>query len=152
MVRYCHEFLERFEQYEKRMFQYEGDFMEKVILPSMGRAELPVVLVTHAESCFSSHDGRDFVSLDENNNPTRAKGNGRSIMVSPFLCECHGILKLNKEQKKQSSQVPADSTVIIKPGSNAEGYWKNANLVKQLVDKAFPIFKILHPNRQAVYV
>ena len=152
VVRYRHEFLERFEQYEKRMFQYEGDFMEKVILPSMGRAELPIVLVTHDESCFSSHDGRDFVWLDENNHPIRPKGDGRSIMVSAFLCECHGILKLNEEQKRQSPEVPADSTVIIKPGSNAEGYWKNADLVKQLVDKAFPIFKILHPNCQGLFM
>jgi hypothetical protein len=29
VVRYRHEFLERFAQYEKLMFQYEGDFMEK---------------------------------------------------------------------------------------------------------------------------
>ena len=64
--------------------------MEKVTPPTVDTAELPIVLVTHDESCFSSHDGRNFVWFDENNHPIRPKGDGRSIMVSAFLCECHG--------------------------------------------------------------
>jgi hypothetical protein len=152
VVRYREHFLERFELYEKRMIQYEGDFMETPISPSLCSGERPLVLVTHDESCFSSHDGRDFVWLDEENRPIRPKGDGRSLMVSAFLCECHGLLRLNDEQKILHPDVSADATVIIKPGMNAEGYWKNSDLVKQLVEKAFPIFRILHPDCDGLFM
>lgn len=152
VVRYRELFLERFELYEKRMIQYEGDFMEFPIPPSLPTGERPLVLVTHDESCFSSHDGRDFVWLDEENRPIRPKGDGRSLMVSAFLCECHGLLRLNDEQKILHPDVPADATVIIKPGMNAEGYWKNSDLVQQLAEKAFPIFKILHPDCDGLFM
>jgi hypothetical protein len=146
VARYREKFLQRFEQYKRRMFQNEGGFMEKVILSSLSQDELPFVLVTHAESCFSSHDGRDFVWLEKSNPPIRPKGDGRSMMFSALLCECHGLLRLNMEQKALFPDVPADATVVLKPGANAEGYWRNAGLVKQLLEKAFPIFKILYPN------
>jgi hypothetical protein len=102
------------------MIQYEGDFMENVILPSLGPEERSLVLITHDKSCFSSHDGRDFVWLDENDTRIRPKGDGRSIMVSAFLCECHGLLKSNDHQKAFYLNVPEDATVALKPGINAE--------------------------------
>jgi hypothetical protein len=152
VVKYREHFLERFELYEKRMFQYEGEFMEKLIPPSLNVGERPLILVTHDESCFSSHDGRDFVWLDEDNHPIRPKGDGRSLMVSAFLCECHGLLRLSDEQKLLHPGIPADATVIIKPGVNAEGYWKNSDLVAQLVEKAFPIFRVLHPDCDGLFM
>ena len=36
------------------------------------------------------------------------------------------------------------------PGKNAQGYWTNADLVKQLREKVIPIFKILHPFSHAL--
>jgi hypothetical protein len=91
VVNYQERFLERFEEYEKRMIVYSGEFMEDVIKPSLAPGQRPLVLVTHDESCFSAHDGRNFIWLDDNNHPIRPKGDGRSIMVSAFLCECHGL-------------------------------------------------------------
>jgi hypothetical protein len=61
-------------------------------------------------------------------------------------------LKLNDEQKIQFLDVSSDATVIIKPGANVEGYWRNADLVKQLLDKTLPIFQILHPNCQGLFM
>ena len=55
-------------------------------------SERKIVLVTHDESCFSSNDGRKTIWLDQDHNILRPKGEGRSIMVSAFLCECHGLL------------------------------------------------------------
>ena len=48
--------------------------------------------------------------------------------------------------------IPADSTVLLKPGANAEGYWKNSDLVNQLKEKALPIFKILHPDSDGLFL
>ena len=35
---------------------------------------------------------------------------------------------------------------------NAEGYWKNSDLVKQLMKKAFPIFRVLHPDCDGLFM
>lgn len=150
VVAYREQFLHRFEEYERRMIQYEGDFMEKVVPPVLLPNERPLILVTHDESCFSAHDGRNYVWLDEGSKPIRPKGDGRSVMVSALLCECHGLLRLSDEQKSQHPEI-LEATVIIKPGANAEGYWRNADLVKQLVGKAFPIFRILHPDCDGLF-
>jgi hypothetical protein len=82
--------------------------------------------------------------------PIRPKGDGRCIMVSAFLCECHGLLKLNESEQQQHPDIPGDSTVILKFGINAEGYWKHADLVQQLKEKAIPVFKALHPDSDGI--
>ena len=152
VVRYRDAFLERMSLYEKRMIQYVGDLMETSISPELADDEKVLILVTHDESCFGSNDGRSYCWIDENNRQIRPKGNGRSVMVSAFLCECHGILKLSKELQALHPEVPADSTVLLKPGTNAEGYWKNSDLVTQVKEKALPIFKILHPNCDGLFM
>lgn len=152
VVRYRNAFLQRMSTYEKRMIQYVGDYMEISIFPELEDGEKGLVLVTHDESCFGSNDGRSYCWLDENNRQIRPKGNGRSVMVSAFLCECHGILKLNDELQALHPGIPADSTVLLKPGANAEGYWKNSDLVNQLKEKALPIFKILHPDSDGLFL
>ena len=88
--------------YEKRMIQYVGDFMETSILPELENGERTLILVTHDESCFDSNEGRSYCWLDENNRQIRPKGNGRSVMVSAFLCECHGLLKLDEQLQKNT--------------------------------------------------
>ena len=151
VVEYRKKFLLRFEEYETRMTTYDGEFMQNVHPPPLDSSgQRPLVLVTHDESCFSSNDGRNFIWLDQNNRPIRPKGSGRSIMVSAFLCECHGLLKLN--ESGLLPDVPLDSTVILKPGANNDGYWRNCDLVSQLKEKAIPIFKALHPDADGLFM
>ena len=45
-----------------------------------------------------------------------------------------------------------ESLVILKPGKNADGYWKNADLVEQLSKKVIPIFEILHPHAIGLFI
>ena len=97
VVQYRLSFLDRMQVYEKRMPQYVGDNMETVIEPELSVTEKKLVLVTHDESCFSSYDGRTKIWMDEDRKVLRPKGDGRSIMVSEFLCECHGLLQLTPE-------------------------------------------------------
>jgi hypothetical protein len=80
------------------------------------------------------------------NRPIRTKGERRSIMVSKFICECHGPMKLSIQEQLQNPNVPSETVVIIKPGKNADGYWTNQDLVKQIQERAIPIFRILHAN------
>ena len=93
-----------------------------------------------------------MIWMDEDRNFLRPKGSGRSIMVSEFLCECHGPMKLSDEQRISNPDVPSETVRIIKPGNNADGYWMNTDLVEQLETRAIPIFKILHPNCIALYM
>ena len=105
-----------------------------------------LILVTHDESCFGSNDGRSYCWLDKNKRKITPKVNGRSVMASVFLCECHGILKLDQELQMRFPDVAADSTEIVTAGCNSESYWKNSDIVKQLQQKAIPIFQVLHPE------
>ena len=152
VVRYREAFLQRMESYEKRVIQYVGEFMETPIFPELDYGQKTLILVTHDESCFGSNDGRSFCWIDENNRQIRPKGNGRSVMVSAFLCECHGVLRLTEELQAQFRDIPADSTVFLKPGANNEGYWKNSDLIDQVRGKAIPIFRVLHPNCDGLFM
>jgi hypothetical protein len=138
--------------YEKRMIQYVGDFMETPTLLELENGERTLILVTHDESCFGSNGGRSYCCLDENNRQIRPKENGRSVMVSDFLCECHGLFKLDEQLQKEYSDIASDSMVFLKPGANSEGYWKNFNLVAQVREKALPIFRVLHPNCDGIFL
>lgn len=155
VVQYRSEFLERMLKYEKRMTKYKDKPVDDGILvavdPILDEGVRRLVLVTHDESCFSSNDGKTTIWMDEDNLPLRPKGEGRSIMVSDFLCECHGPLKLSSEQQRENPNTEPESVTIIKPGKNADGYWTNSDLVKQL-EKVVLIFKVLHPDCDALFM
>jgi hypothetical protein len=138
-------------QYQKRMPIYTGDNMEVTIWPEQTDGSRSLILVVHDESCFQSNDGGKTGWFDENHRQIRPKGSGKSIMVSAFLCECHGLLRLSDEQSSHHSEACGDSTQIIRPGTNSEGYWTNSDLVRQ-TKNAMTIFKILHPNSDALFI
>ena len=122
VVTYRDAFLERMAEHSKYFFQYEGEDMNTVISPTLQSGKRPRVLVTHDESCFSSHDGKSTIWMDVNDRPLRPKGQGRSIMVSEFLCECHGPMKLNEAQRAQHPEIPSETCTIILPGKQLDGY------------------------------
>ena len=72
-------------------------------------------------------------------------------MVSDFLCECHGRLCLTPDQQLLYPDVAKEARTIIHPGKNGDGYWLKSDLVKQTEEKAIPIFKILHPDCDALF-
>ena len=78
------------ESYEKRMFKYVGDDCETAIRPDLDDGVRPLVLVVQ-------DDGRKSVWMENGKTKLRPKGQGRVIMVSEFLCECHGRLSLSDD-------------------------------------------------------
>ena len=152
MVAYRQKFLERMEQYERRMVKFIGDDCETALRLELAENERPLVLVVQDESCFASHDGRKNLWMRKDGTVLRPKGSGRSLMVSEFLCECHGRMKLDEEQQRNHPGVPSEVIMIIKPGKNNDGYWDCEDLVAQTRDRAVPIFKILHPGCDALFV
>lgn len=49
-------------------------------------------------------------------------------------------------------ELPVDVREIIKPGMNADSYWKSGDMVKQLTDKALPYFEALHFECTGVFI
>ena len=83
---------------EKRFVKYEGERLEDVVLPVGVK---PLVYVVHDESIFVASDGKKEVWQEiEGKRHLLPKSQGRSLMVSEFLCECHGAMHLNEEERK----------------------------------------------------
>lgn len=145
VVVYRNAFLDRMNQRLPFMVTFEGEDMMTEVHPDLTAGRKRIVMVTHDECCFSSHDGKRTMWMNHDGQPLRPKGDGRSIMVSEFLCECHGPMKLSEEEQLAHPEVPPETVRLIKPGK-ADGYWTNKDLVEQLESRAIPIFKILHPE------
>jgi hypothetical protein len=69
-----------------------------------------------------------------------------------FILETKGRLKLSKEQLKEHSLKSDDAATLIYPGSTGDSWWDMEQLCHQVSTKAIPIFEILHPDSQAVFV
>ena len=123
------------------MICYVGDGCEIAIQPDLNDGVRPLVLVVQDESCFSSNDGRKTIWKQKDQTILRPKGYGRSLMVSEFLCECHGRLRLTREQQILYPEIPSEAGVIIQPGKGADGYWDNEDLIIQTKTRVIPILK-----------
>ena len=116
------------------------------------------MLVTHDETTLDSNDGKRKVWIEDGRQHLRPKGAGKSIMVSQFLCLCHGHMQVEvtEEILKRCPTLNADvGSVVatlrtIKTGKNADGWWSNQDLVDQL-KLTLTIFEILHPECVAVF-
>ena len=140
-------FLDKIFIYESYMEKYSGDSMEIVESPNLPEGQKRHVLVVHDESLFYSNDGVSSAWVHPKHPPLRKKGKGKCIMISEFLCECHGRLSWTTELGEVEY-----ATTIITPGKNDDGWWKAENLVHQFKTKAIPMFDRLHPNCAAVFL
>jgi len=132
------------------MSHYEGENMNR-ILPNLAKGEKEHILVTHDECIFYSNDGQRGIWAKNGELPLRKKGNGKSIMVSEFLTEVDGRLKLKPTDIEQYPTIPAEAREYLEPGKDREGYWTAENVLEQIKTKAIPIFEILYPNCIGVF-
>lgn len=82
------------------MNAYKGEDMDTVTL-NLEEGEIEHVLVTRDESTFYSNDNKQVLWLEYGESVLRKKGPGGSIMVSDFLCACHGPMKLDPKTAKE---------------------------------------------------
>jgi len=150
VVQYRNKFLKQIFDYERLMSCYEGENMDR-ILPDLADGEKEHILVTHDECIFYSNDGQRGVWAKNGELPLRKKGNGKSIMVSEFLTEVDGRLKLKPTDIEQYPTVPVEAREYLEPGKDREGYWTAENVLNQIKNKAIPIFEILYPNCIGVF-
>jgi hypothetical protein len=72
------------------MADYAGDDMETVIPPELNESEKRIVLITHDEFTFYCCEGKPIKWM-ENGKKMLSKTEETSIMVSGFICDCHGF-------------------------------------------------------------
>ncbi|KAG2204123.1 hypothetical protein INT47_011606 [Mucor saturninus] len=142
VITYRNEWSKRMVEYMKRSEFYAGNNEEEVLEPILDEGMKQIVFVTHDESTFYANDGKDDLWLLEGENHIRKKGPGSSIMVSEFQCPCHGTMK----------SAGWTSRRFFKAGVGREGYWKYTDMLEQLQDDAIPLFELLHPGCQAVFL
>ncbi len=123
------------------MVKYEGDNMER-IPPVLEPNEKEIILITHDECIFYSNDGKRGVWAKSGELLLRKKGNGHSIMVSEFLTEECGRLKLNLQQHQENPSIPEEAQVYLQSGKDRDRYWMSENLVEQVKMKAILILKL----------
>jgi hypothetical protein len=141
VVEYRKEFLFRMLSRFKFMQWWEGDDMQTALGQECA-SKTEIVWVSHDESIFYSNDDGGKGWGSEDHPDIHKKGNGRSIMVSDFICPCHGRLRLNG--------VPISAQ--IEPGKNHDGYWQATDILKQLEEKAIPAFDQMHPEARGLFV
>jgi len=124
--------------------------MDIVLEPQLGPEEKEFVQVTHDECHFYANDAQRRICVRGEEDILRPKHMGRSIMVSAFLCPCHGLLQLSDEQLLVNSHLEHKETFVLR-SVQADGYWKAEHMLDQLVSKAIPIFEILHPGCVSVF-
>jgi len=97
--------------------------------------EKELVFVTHDECVFYAHDAQGGLWLKDGEQILRKKGQGKSLMISGFMCPCHGVVSLKS----------------LEIGKNSEGYWTSAHMVNHLKE-AITAFQSIHPGSQGLFM
>jgi hypothetical protein len=128
-----------------------GCVLADVIEPQLRQGRKRKIWVVHDECCFFSHDGGSKAWVEKGKNPLKKKGEGKPLMVSEFLCECHGHMRVTAQDAPNILEDNRIARVVIQPGTHDDGYWRNNHLVDQLRNSAIPVFNALHPGCEAIF-
>ncbi|CAG8646640.1 4909_t:CDS:2, partial [Paraglomus occultum] len=152
VVQYRKEWLKRMFNYKQLMKDYNGEMLDEIIEPQLQPDvdEKEHVIVTHDESHFYANEGQRKLWIQDKEDVLRPKYQGRSIMVSDFLCACHGSLQLTDEQLEANPHVKFKDVRVLR-SIQADGYWKAEHMIEQLINRAIPIFEIIHPGCIGVF-
>ncbi len=100
-----------------------------------------IIPVVHDESTYMTKDGRKKLWSQKGFASPVIKGQGATIMVSGFLCPCHGFFSNGDDRSYKT----------IEPGKGKDGWWTNADLVAQ-AEKVTQLFEAVHPGCQALFL
>ncbi|CAG8690762.1 788_t:CDS:2, partial [Dentiscutata heterogama] len=129
---------------------FSGDMLDIIEEPQLEFGEKELVQITHDECHFYANDGMRKIWIKKNGSFLRPKHAGRSIMVSAFLCSCYGVLQLSDEQMKENPHIKYKEAFIL-CSIQSDGYWKSEHMLEQLVQRAIPIFEVLHLNCVGIF-
>ena len=92
------------EKYERRMKTFGGEGtdvanMAIITEPNLEDGEKEIVMITHDESTFYCNEGMRLFWMENGKKKLLPKCKGQSIMISGFLCACHGFMSNSRGQK-----------------------------------------------------
>lgn len=94
-----------------------------------------LIAITHDECITRANDTVVRTWLEDGKNRIASKHPGQSLMISAFVCACHGLVNF----------------VLLKPGVAQEGWWTNELLVNQVVE-AMPLAESMHPGADLLFM
>lgn len=97
------------------------------------------VLSTHDESTFYANDGKKLFWMENRKKKLLPKSAGQSIMISGFMCACHGFMSGTVGGTFKRSYK------VFYAGKARDGWFKNQDLNSQFEDCA-DLMRQLHPN------
>ena len=108
-----------------------------------------LVLLYHDESTFHSNDDQGWVWAEKWSQQIKPKGQGRGLMVSDFIDEHNGYLRLSDaeydEARSSHSDLWKEARYILKYGTDSQGYWNSDRFMNQ-VKQAATIAEIKYPR------
>ncbi|KAF0512020.1 hypothetical protein F8M41_018079 [Gigaspora margarita] len=104
--------------------------LEIIVEPELEYDEKESVQITHDECYFYANDEQRRIWTQEDKDVLRSKHIGRSVMVSAFVCPCHGLLKLSEEQFKANPYIKHKESFVIR-SVQEDGYWKSEHILEQ---------------------
>ena len=112
----------------------------------------PPVIIAHDESTFHANDDQRFAWQEKGSNLLLPKTQGSGIMVSDFIDEHTGFLRLSTEEfttaVAQGHEVGyQEARMTLEIGANHEGYWNGDKFLFQVED-APAISRVKYPREQ----
>ena len=124
----------------------------EIDIPSDDRIEKNVIFF-HDESTFQANDDQPTQWGNEamKGGMLRPKSRGAGVMVSDFIDEKNGYLRLTDDEFKkacdQNVVVKREAREYLEYGESKEGYWTAAKFLKQ-IENAITIAEIKYPNSE----
>lgn len=123
--------------------------------PAEPSTQKKLVLIFHDESTFHSNDDQGWMWGEKDKIIIKPKGQGRGIMVSDFIEEHYGFLRLSEHEFMQGKvkypDLQQEARVLLKYGADHEGYWNSEKFLNQL-RAAIKIAKVKYsPEEYSVY-
>ena len=108
-----------------------------------------LVLIFHDETVYHSNDDQKWMWAEKGKQPIRPKGQGRGIMVSDFIEEHGGYLRLSDEEYESAKDshpgLWKEARQLLKLGAEYEGYWDSEKFLNQ-VEHSIKIAEIKYPR------
>ncbi len=131
VVSYRKEWLKRIFKYQKYMKDFDGDMLDIVLELQLKSEEKELVQITHDECYFYANDEQRRIWMREDEDILRSKHMGCSIIVSAFLCLCHGLLRLSDEQLQANPHIKNKEAFVLR-FIQMDGYWKSEHMLDQV--------------------
>lgn len=113
--------------------------------PSSGKI---LVTIVHDETAFNANDDQRFMWADDDMQVLRPKGRGSGVMVSDFIDEHRGFLRLTdaelEDARKTHPEIRQEARELLEYGENRDGFWTCEKFMKH-VQNAVAIAEYIYP-------